>query len=35
MISEKGFILENGTEMPFLGFGTYHSGCAGLRLSSH
>ena len=23
MISEKGFILENGTEMPFLGFGTY------------
>ena len=23
MISEKGFILENGTEMPFLGFGTW------------
>lgn len=23
MISEKGFILENSTEMPFLGFGTY------------
>ena len=23
MISEKGFVLENGTEMPFLGFGTY------------
>ena len=23
MISEKGFVLENGTELPFLGFGTY------------
>ena len=23
MISEKGFILENGTELPFLGFGTW------------
>lgn len=23
MISEKGFVLENGTEMPFLGFGTW------------
>lgn len=33
MISEKGFVLENGTELPFLGFGTIwcrrknHSGC--------
>ena len=23
MISEKGFVLENGTELPFLGFGTW------------
>lgn len=23
MISEKGFVLENGVELPFLGFGTY------------
>lgn len=23
MISEKGFILENGVELPFLGYGTY------------
>ncbi|MBP3306640.1 MAG: aldo/keto reductase, partial [Anaerotignum sp.] len=23
MIGEKGFILENGVELPFLGFGTY------------
>ena len=23
MISKKGFVLENGTELPFLGFGTY------------
>ena len=23
MIGEKGFVLENGVELPFLGFGTY------------
>ena len=28
MISEKGFVLENGTELPFLGFGTYQIGRA-------